>query len=209
MNDRHGTSQRKLYNLRVQWGPQELRHLAVIPVFDRGYKVLGLVGLDSERPPVWYPGVPLVVQPRLLVMRSSLSDASPEWHEVEPGHLENVCFFDSWGAILALVPKMPGAPSLAGSVNLVGGRIRGQRIVDVIYESSLHRVRALRLRPAWGRARDVPILRIPALWENLEQSLVQPLDLEAFGPPPARPESWIERIARLVTSTRAPTDRPR
>ena len=184
MVDRTGIAQRTLRRVRVLWGPQERRHEALIPVFDRGYKVLGLVGLDANGTLSWYPGVPLMVERGRLRFKSSLSDASPAWSEVPAGLLEGSCFLDSWGAIQALLPRQPGAPSLAGSLNLTGQRIRGRWIVDVVFEPGLHRVRAFVLAGRWGRGERIGVMRLPALAQSLRPARAEPLDATAIGPPP-------------------------
>jgi hypothetical protein len=204
MDDRTGVAHRRLTNLRVHWGPQVREHLAVVPLFEGGYRVLGLVGLAADADPVWYPGVPLVVQRKQLVFRSSHSEASPQWSEVPPGLLEGVYFLDPWGAILSLVPRLPGAPSLEGAVNLATAQVRGERPVDLLYEPALHRVRAIRLRGRWGGSHLVSVLRLPALAECTVRDVVPQLDITALGPPPQRPESWVERIVRRLKPRATP-----
>lgn len=213
MEHRMGMAQRRMRRMTVHWGPHSRTHLALLPIFDSSYKVLGMVGLDAdaEQHPVWYPGNPLTVEPRRMVFKSSLSDAPPQWNEIEPGLLEDSYFHDPWGAIHALVPRVPGAPSLEGAVNLAGNRIRGQPIMDVVYEPTLHRVRALQLRGRWGRSRTVPILRLPGLRESLERGPVPQLDVDAYGPPPERPEGWISKLLRRVVEPllqEPPPERP-
>lgn len=195
-----GIPQRRLRRMTVHWGPHTREHLALVPIFDGGYKVLGLVGLDAspESAPVWYPGPPLVMERRRMMFKSSLSDMPPSWGEMDPGLLEDTYFHDPWGAIQALVPLVPDAPSLEGALNLAGNRIQGRPIVDVVFEPPLHRVRAMELRGRWGRTRTVPILRMPALAQAVEKGAVQPLDVSAFGAPPSRPEGWINRLLRRL-----------
>ena len=198
MGDRYGIEQRRLRRVTVRWGPQERRHLALVPVFDAGYKVLGMVGMDSDSPPMWYPGVPLIVEPGRMTFKSSLSTSSPEWSEVPPELLEACYFLDPWGAILALVPHLTGAPPLDGAVNLVGGRIQGERIVDLVFEPALHRVRAFVLRGRWHRQHRVPVLRLPALAQCLQRPRVPQLDVAALGAPPERPQGRLEQIVRVL-----------
>lgn len=204
MSQRTGLEQRRLRRITVQWGPQTREHLAVVPLFDAGYKVLGVVGLDADTEPMWYPGPPLIVEPRRLVFKSSLSDASPAWDEVPEGMLEGCYFHDAWGAVQVLVPQLPGAPSLRDSVNLAGNRIQGRPIQDVIFEPPLHRVRAFLLRRRWGRAQPVSVLMLPPLAQCLERSAVPPLDLSAMVPPPPRPEGRIDRVLRAIVGMAAP-----
>jgi hypothetical protein len=204
MDDRYGIEQRLLRRVSVRWGPQERRHLAMVPLFDPGYKVLGLVGLDSDAPPRWYPGVPLTVERGRMVFRSSLSTASPEWSDVPPELLTECYFLDPWGAILALVPHVPGGPSLAGAVNLAGCRIRGERIVDIVFEPALHRVRALQLRGRWRRSGRVQVLRLPPLSQCLQRPTVPQLDAAALGAPPERPQGMLERFVRVLAQPLPP-----
>jgi hypothetical protein len=234
MVDRTILAQRRLRRFRVYWGPQVLRHEALVPVFDGSYKVFGLIALDAEAPPTWYPGAPLTVERRLLLFRSSLSEAPPRWRDVPPELLQACFYFDPWGAIETLLPAVAGAPSMAQATNLAASRIHGERVADVLFEPTLHRVRALMLRRGWGLAHRVEVLRLPPLrqiarradpppWAGAAAALSQagmgagtpqagpaagaPQASLAAGAPPEQPQGWFARAARTKRRSRPPRRR--
>lgn len=162
-----GTEQRTLQRLTVQWGPQVRRYRVVVPFFDAGYKVLGLAAVGSDFGVTWYPGAPWKVEPHRLAYKDLGLDAPPPWSEVPTGLLERAYFFDPTGAIALMLPRQPGAPSLAGAVNLTGTSLRGQSVQDIVFEPALHRVRALMLGGRWGRVQRVSVMRLGALPRGL------------------------------------------
>jgi len=202
MTVRTGITQRQLQRVTVHWGPQQRRHMALVPLFDAGYKVLGLAGLDMVGAPLWYPGVPLTVERRRLVFRSSLSDASPQWSEAPAEALDHCYFFDTWGAVQVLVPREPGAPAFAHAVNLAGNRIQGERVLDVIFEPALHRVRAFLLRGRWGRRHEVLVFRVRAL-ERAVRFGPAPIPDAAPTVPPAAPSGWMGRLMRALNAAQS------
>lgn len=162
-----GIEQHDLQRLAVRWGPNERPYRLIVPLFDSGYKVLGLAAVDRDLRVTWYPGAPWKVEPRQLAYKDLGTEGPPPWSEVPTGLLEGCYFFDPSGVITLMVPRQPGAPSLAGAVNLAGTSLRGQPVQDVVFESALHRVRALTLRGRWGRPQRVSVMRLGPLPRGL------------------------------------------
>jgi hypothetical protein len=204
-----GIEQRSLRRFGVRWGAELRRHDALVPLFDEACRVLGLVGLDVMTGVTWYPGVPLTVERRALIFKVGHLAAPPAWSEVPPGLLERCGYFDRSGLLAVLMALQPGAPSLAGALNLAGRRIGEGRVVDAIYEPTLHRVRALALRGRWGRVRRVSILRLPGLAAALRAgpqraALSAPMVVPLAGRPGAA-----RRLVRLLRRLPRLPDAPR
>ena len=201
-----GVQQRTLRRTLCQWGDQSRTHFVLVPFFHSDYKVIGIVGWSPNEEPVWYPGVPLIVDRRRLVFKNSATELPPPWAELPADTFDGAYYHDSWGALKAEIQMMPGAPSLERAANLAGSRLSGRRILDVLFEPPLHRVRAFVLKERFFRNRTVSIMSMPALTEALQPPAKTKARAPTLDAVSLRREGWITRLIRkaLAPNPRAP-----
>ncbi len=201
-----GVQQRTLRRTLCQWGDQSRTHFVLVPFFHSDYKVIGIVGWSPNEEPVWYPGVPVIVERRRLVFKDALTALPPPWAELPANAFDEAYYHDSWGALKAEIQMMPGAPSLERAANLAGSRLSNRRILDVLFEPPLHRVRAFVLKGQFFRNRTVSIMSMPALAEALQTPTEKDERARAPIVVPPRKEGWITRLIRkaLAAILRAP-----
>ena len=201
-----GVQQRTLRRTLCQWGDQSRTHFVLVPFFHSDYKVIGIVGWSPNEEPVWYPGVPVTVDRRRLVFKNSLTELPPPWAELPADTFDGAYYHDSWGALKAEIQMMPGAPSLERAANIAGSRLSGRRILDVLFEPPLHRVRAFVLKGQFFRNRTVSIMSMPALTEALQPPAKTKARAPTLDAVSLRREGWITRLIRkaLAPNPRAP-----
>lgn len=168
MNSNRSIGQRNLRRVICVWGDVEREHQLLLPLFGKDHKVRGLIGFSAQAPPVWYPEIPVMTQGRRMGFKSAYREHPPPWEEVERDLFEGCYYFDIWSAMAGVLPTVPGAPSIYGSVNLARARLLGRPILDVFFEPQLHRVRTLLVRERWWRKRHYDVLMLPAFAEAID-----------------------------------------
>lgn len=170
MDPAPGTPQRRLHRVRCGWGREEHGHQVAYPVFDSGYKVLGILAYTLGEPPLWYAAVPNHVQGRELRFKSPYQEWGPvPVNELPDSPFAGTYLCDPWHVIRAALEYFRPMPDWPMPTDLFERTIDGQPIIDCVFEPPLHRVRGFVLRRGslW-RTRRVSILMIPALEHALD-----------------------------------------
>ena len=161
--------QRDLHRVECLWGDEVHRHAALYPVFQRDYKVRGLIGFTPGQRPLWYPNIPFGIDGKTVRFKESHEDdAAKPIEEWEPDHLRGAYFCDPWQMLGAAIADAPNSGQLGKWSDLFEKRIPRGQIVDLAFEPTLHRVRGVVVRRGLFGSRMYSTWEIPALAETLD-----------------------------------------
>ncbi|HSG04805.1 MAG TPA: hypothetical protein VLB09_00250, partial [Nitrospiria bacterium] len=177
-------SQSHLKKIVCLWNKRERLHAMLLPVFESNHRVRGMIALSSSEAPVWYPGIPISARQGRITFKTGMEPDPLPLLAVERDTWAGTFCMDSNRWLERFLPRFGIAGGYLGPVNLEGGKIRGMRVLDVIYESGLHRVRWIKVRAGWFHTRKLSLLDLPPLSEVLEAApVIPPVMDEISGEP--------------------------
>lgn len=179
-----GTRQKRLQRIACEWGRDVREHSFVYPVFTTNYRVNGVLAYSLGAEPVWYPGSPAAVEKRRLRFKAPFAEDGPlAARALHPDTFQGAYLCDPWRIIAEAVRGYTQGRALTPPVDIFEYEVRGQPLIDVVYERPLHRVRGFVVRRGiFYRTRTLSVLEIPALAEALK--------------PPAKPKRAWHRSSR-------------
>lgn len=189
---RGGLRQSALRGVAVQWGRSEERLARAVPFFAADYKVLGLLGVTPQGGLRWYGGTPAHASARHVAFKDTAAGPPAEAAAaLDAKTLHDAFYFDPQEVLLIAATGQPAARALEAAVNLARHRLLDRRVVDVVYERSLHRVRGFLLAGPLGRPHPLAVYAVPGLRASLE-------------PPPDSPETRMDPAAAAEAAQREP-----
>jgi hypothetical protein len=173
LRPQEGIRQRELSRVACEWGRDLRVHAVAFLVFGRNYKVQGVLGYSLGLEPLWYGEPPAFVARNGLRFKAPFQEGGPiPVSGTEPETFEGTFLCDSWGIVEeGMRAAFRGERPLP--VNVHGQGFLGRTIVDVVFEPTLHCVRAVVLRRGTFRQETCSVLAIPALAENLRPAAPQ------------------------------------
>ena len=167
-----GIHQRELSRITCEWGREVRSHAVVMAVFGREYKVLGMLGYSTGQELLWYGEPPHFVGRRGLRFKAPFQEGGPQpVSETDPELFRDTYICDTWGLVDGALQMMFAKQERPLPVNIVDQVFQGRSISDVVFEPTLHRVRALVLRKGLFRVETRPVMAIPPLAGNLRPAI--------------------------------------
>ena len=206
------TGARSLRRYECRWGDFSRKHHLVIPIFQANHKVKGFLGFSVEDFPVWYPGIPIIVERKRLVFKSAYDDRPPSWGEVDRELFADAYFFDPWDAVASVLPRISQAPPLKGGINLARATLQSRPMIDVYFEPALHRLRAIEVVDWLIFKRRIDVTTLPAFPEAIEtsrnSSVIRVEGAQRASYPKSRREGFVTRFLRNALTEKRPTPPP-
>ena len=221
MNHIRHMRQRALRKTECVWDKKVRMHSMLLPVFGSDYRVRGMIALSTEEAPLWYPGIPISLEAGRLTFKTGAREHPMGLHEVGPEAWEGSYYLDERHILERFLPWFGPGGEKPGPLNIQGGRIRGRKILDVVYEFSLHRVRWIDVRSGWLGSQLISVMSIPPLKDSLEpapgmmmaRGPFQEGESESHAPGgqaiPAEKPGLLERIIRQSMELDEPDTPPR
>lgn len=182
MGTRVARRQRDLNRVECVIGDEVHRHAALYPVFQRDYKVRGLIGFTPGQGPLWYPDIPYSIDGKTVRFKVPYADdAAKPIDGWDSDHLRGAYFCDPWQILAAAIAAAPNSGQLGEWRDLFRMRIPRGEIVDLSFEPALHRVRGVVVRRGLFGTRMYSTWEIPALADSLDASAAHKKGRHWFG----------------------------
>lgn len=163
-----GIHQRELSRVTCEWGRDVRSHAVALAVFGRNYKVKGMLAYSPGQEPLWYGEPPNFVGQRGLRFKAAFEEGGPvPVSETDRDVFQDTFVCDSWGLVEESVRAAFGEQDRPLPENISGQMYRGQQVMDVVFEPSMHSVRSVVLRRGLFRVETRPVMTIPSLTGNL------------------------------------------